>query len=103
MMRPLLIRLGDRVTMSNVGRHRHPGYADLEGTIVGRSAYPSSVRVKFDCRKQVETFHRDYLELVLRDVGDQEADRACVLRQAASGGAARTRKAAVLPAIKSRA
>lgn len=59
-----LIQPGNRVTMSNLGRRRHPSYAGLEGTIVGRSAYPSSVRVKFDRRIQVETFHRDYLELV---------------------------------------
>ena len=58
------IRPGNRVTMSKLGRRRHPRYAGLEGTIVGRSAYPSSVRVKFEGRIQVETFHRDYLELV---------------------------------------
>jgi hypothetical protein len=63
-MRPSLIKAGDRVMMSNLGRRRHPGYADLQGTIVGGSVYPSSVRVKFDRRKHVETFHRDYLELV---------------------------------------
>lgn len=56
---------GHRVRMSSLGRTRHPRYAELEGMIVGPSTYPSSVRVKFDSRKQVETFHRAYLESVV--------------------------------------
>ena len=55
------LRLGARVRMSPLGRERHPGCGDGEGTIVG-SGSPSSWRVKFDDRKTIQAIHKDYLQ-----------------------------------------
>jgi hypothetical protein len=57
------LALGDRVRMSELGLSRHPKYASREGVIVGKVS-ASSLRVKFDERKQVQTIHHTYLEKV---------------------------------------
>ena len=59
--KPPSLRLGARVRMSPLGRERHPGDSDREGTIVG-SGSPSSWRVKFDDRKTIQAIHKDYLQ-----------------------------------------
>jgi hypothetical protein len=59
----LPLALGDRVRMSELGLSRHPKYASREGVIVGKVS-ASSLRVKFDERKQVQTIHHTYLERV---------------------------------------
>jgi hypothetical protein len=56
---------GDRVRMSAWGRARHPRYGDRQGLVVGRGS-PSSWRVKFDGRRNIQAIHRDYLEKVER-------------------------------------
>lgn len=63
--KPPCLRLGARVWMSPLGRERHPGYGDREGTIVG-SGSPSSWRVKFDDRKTIQAIHKDYLQAEVR-------------------------------------
>lgn len=55
------IEVGDRVRMNERGRQRHPRYGLREGVVVGRGS-PSSVRIKFDERKSVQTIHEGYLE-----------------------------------------
>jgi hypothetical protein len=57
------LALGDRVRMNEFGLTRHPKYATREGIIVGKVS-ASSMRVKFDERKQVQTIHHSYLEKV---------------------------------------
>lgn len=55
------LHIGQRVRMSALGRERHPRYGDRRGVIVGQGS-PSSWRVKFDERVNVQSIHGNYLE-----------------------------------------
>jgi hypothetical protein len=50
--------------MSELGRTRHPKYGDVQGLVVSRGTFPSSLRVRFDGRKSIQAIHQDYLERV---------------------------------------
>ena len=67
--------IGDRVRMTALGASRCMRLADRMGTIVGRSIYANSFSVRFDGNKSSSTFHRDYLEVIVKTdlVGLEEA------------------------------
>lgn len=65
---PSRLERGACVRMNTLGRERHPKYGDRQGVIVGKGS-PSSWRVKFDERVNVQAIHEDYLERVPAENG----------------------------------
>jgi hypothetical protein len=63
---------GDRVQLSELGCSRHPRESDKKGTIVGETRYPNSLRIVWDSSRWPITMHRDYLQLLKREVSDAD-------------------------------
>jgi hypothetical protein len=59
---------GDRVHLSELGCARHPRNSGKEGTVVGHTQYPNSLRIVWDGSRWPITMHRDYLQLAGEDV-----------------------------------
>lgn len=60
--------VGDRVELTEEAKEMFPTLSRQKGTITGRlpKAEYMPYRVKFDNRKVIESFHRDYLQRVFR-------------------------------------
>jgi hypothetical protein len=58
------ISKGDRISLSELGRSHHPRYTGREGTVIGYSVYPSSLRIIWDELRTPVAIHRNYLQRV---------------------------------------
>jgi hypothetical protein len=58
----VVVRPGQRVSLSVLGKERCPKLKSQTGVIVSRNG-PSSVRVLFDGRKEPLTLHLSYVEI----------------------------------------